>query len=189
MTKLKIVFDKDRCIGNFACVAADPAHWEKDGEKAVLKGGENNTLVVEAEDSTADMIIAGAEVCPVNAIKVIDTESGKEIVGAAVKTDHAEVIEAVYDDEKEFILDPEGYFLIRIIPERNEIEVGFCTMKNEVKLKVIGKKPIDIYHTILTKQKLAIRPDHAAYLGRELQKAYLCLRLGKDYIQDDEITL
>jgi thymidylate synthase len=30
----------------------------------------------------------------------------------------------------------------------------------------------------------AIRPDHAGYLGMELQKAANCLKIDKSYIQD-----
>ncbi|MEM4524601.1 MAG: DUF4346 domain-containing protein, partial [Archaeoglobaceae archaeon] len=32
------------------------------------------------------------------------------------------------------------------------------------------------------------RLDHAAYLGRELMKAEIALRLGKNYIQDRELN-
>ncbi|KKQ34939.1 MAG: Dihydropteroate synthase [candidate division WS6 bacterium GW2011_GWA2_37_6] len=62
-------------------------------------------------------------------------------------------------------------------------------MKNNIILKVTGKKPIDIYHTILHKEKLGIRPEHAAYLGRELQKAYTALENNLEYVQDEELDL
>ena len=56
-------------------------------------------------------------------------------------------------------------------------------------MKVSGNKPIDIYQTILNKEKLDIRKDHASYLGRELQKAYLALKNNLEYVQDDELNL
>ena len=33
------------------------------------------------------------------------------------------------------------------------------------------------------------RLDHAAYLGKELQKAYLALKLGLAYQQDSELKI
>ncbi len=45
--------------------------------------------------------------------------------------------------------------------------------KNKVVLKVVGKKPIDIYQTILNKEKLSIRKDHAAYLGENCKTLIL----------------
>jgi thymidylate synthase len=31
----------------------------------------------------------------------------------------------------------------------------------------------------------AIHPEHIGYLGIELQKAYQCLKTGKNYLQDN----
>jgi dihydropteroate synthase len=39
--------------------------------------------------------------------------------------------------------------------------------------------------TIL-KMELVSRIEHAAYLGQELKKAELALKLGRSYAQDDE---
>jgi len=50
---------------------------------------------------------------------------------------------------------------------------------HKIVLKVTGKKPIDIYQTILNKENIDIRKDHAAYLGRELQKAYIAIENGE----------
>lgn len=99
-----------------------------------------------------------------------------------------EKIKAEYDDEKEFILDPAGYFLIRINKEKKEIEVGFCKKNNVIEKIITGKKPKEIYQTIL-KYKIISRADHAAYLGKELQKAYTALQLGIDYVQDEELKI
>lgn len=94
-------------------------------------------------------------------------------------------VTAEYDDRKEFVIDPAGYFLIRI--QDGLIEVGFCEKPGVVNLIVRGKKPIAIYQTIINKVGLEIRKDHYAYLGRELQKAYIALEKGLAYIQDDEL--
>lgn len=99
-----------------------------------------------------------------------------------------EVIQATQDVEEDFVADPKGYFLIRLKRETQEIEVGFCSEPNIVELTVVGKEPKAIYETLLRK-KLVSRLEHAAYLGKELHKAYTALRLNLNYIQDDELVL
>jgi dihydropteroate synthase len=42
---------------------------------------------------------------------------------------------------------------------------------------------------VLNKEKLDIRKDHSAYLGRELEKAYVALMNDLEYVQDDELDL
>jgi len=93
------------------------------------------------------------------------------------------VLEAKYDDTKEFKIDKKGYFLIKTNADKKEIEVAFCSESNKVALKVTGTTPVEIYHTIINKEKLDIRKDHYAYLGRELQRAYDCLERGEEYVQ------
>ena len=97
-------------------------------------------------------------------------------------------IPAEYDDESEFELDDNGYLLIRTFPETGQIEVGFCKSGNVVEFSVIGKTPLSVYQTFLNKSKKESisRLDHAAYLGRELQRAYESLRLGVAYHQDKD---
>jgi tetrahydromethanopterin S-methyltransferase subunit A len=101
---------------------------------------------------------------------------------------HVRRIHALYDDKKEFVLDSTGYFLIRIIPETKIIEVGFCQSGNVVEIIITGKNPTEIYQTIL-REKIIDRLDHAAYLGRELQKAATALELGIAYVQDSELNM
>jgi len=47
-----------------------------------------------------------------------------------------------------------------------------------------GKTAESIYVEIM-ELGLVTRLDHAAYLGRELAKAEVALRTGKEYVQDD----
>jgi len=105
-----------------------------------------------------------------------------------VKENETKEITAQYDDTKEFVID-RGYFLIRLDRQKKNIEVAYCNEKNNIVLKIKGKKPIGIYHTILHKEKLVVRPEHAAYLGRELQKAYIAMENDLEYVQDDELDL
>ena len=110
------------------------------------------------------------------------------LIMARVNSDHARIINAEYDDSKDFVLDSAGYFLIRVLPDSKEIEVGFCRANHAVEVIVRGKKPIDIYHTI-AELNIISRMEHASYLGRELQKAFIALQKGIKYIQDDELEL
>ncbi len=193
MKKLRVEFDMEKCIDNRSCMNIDPAHFESKNNKASLKNSTTKKsmqiLELELSDQEAEKLIKAASSCPTNSIKVISLEDKKEIVTNKIQQDNVKEVEAEYDDNKEFVLDPAGYFLIRINKEKKLIEVGFCNERNKLVLKVSGKKPIDIYQTIINKEKLPIRKDHCAYLGRELQKAYMALQKNLDYVQDDELKL
>ena len=97
-------------------------------------------------------------------------------------------VNASYDESKEFALDPKGYFLIRVNQETKNIEVGFCEKGNVIEIKISGTNPQEIYQTAI-KHNLITRLDHAAYLGSELQKAFIALKKGIEYVQDDELDI
>ena len=52
------------------------------------------------------------------------------------------------------------------------------------KASVVGKNAREVMDTLL-ELKLVSRLDHAAYLGRELEKAELALHFNRSYAQDD----
>lgn len=194
MSRLIIDFDRKKCIGNASCAALAPNQFEFRGQKASLLNGRLKSkdvysLDIVCGDNEANDIIDAAKVCPVNAIRVFDKVKNQDIVSFNVNDSASKSVFAEYEDSKEFVVDSEGYFLIRLDRKNKNIEVAFCNEKNNVILKVIGKKPIDIYQTILNKENLPIRKDHAAYLGRELEKAYIALTYNLEYIQDDELDL
>lgn len=192
-SKLRIEYNKNACIGNGSCAAIAPGHFELKGKKAkLLDSGINNGFYskeVECNKTAAKGIIDAGIACPVNAIRIFDLNKNEDIVGFKVKDKRAKEIIANYDDKKEFVIDGKSYFLIRLDRGNKNIEVGFCKEKNKVALKVVGKKPVDIYQTMINKEKLPIRKDHAAYLGRELQKAYTALKNNLEYMQDEELNL
>src|SRR3989344_378307 len=192
MPKLRIEINRGTCIDNENCVKNDPLNFAIKNERAFLKKGDTDEktsfLEINASEEEAETIIKAAKSCPVNAIKVINLGTNEDIVSTEIKQEELKEINAVYDDSKDFVLDPAGYFLIRINKEKQEIEVGFCNERNKIVLKVTGKKPIDIYHTIINNEKIPIRKDHCAYLGRELQKAYIAMKNNLEYVQDDELN-
>ena len=194
MKKIKVEYYRNKCIGQGNCASIANDYFELSGKKAVLKNSRKDgdgiySVEVNCDDDTAASLIEAGKACPVNAIRVIDAEKNEDIVSVKVNEDKVKDIIARYDDAKEFVIDPKGYFLIRLDRKNNNIEVGFCNEKNKVILKITGKKPIDIYQTILNKEKLPLRKDHAAYLGRELQNAYFALKYNLEYVQDDEVDL
>ena len=75
----KITFDRNTCIGAFACVAAAPDNWEyADDGKVDMKspsaqvsdeGNGTFTMIVE-DEAEVEKLKASAEACPVYAIKV-----------------------------------------------------------------------------------------------------------------------
>src|SRR4051812_38715649 len=73
--KYKVIYDREACIGSFACSAAAPDFWiyNEDG-KADFKGATFNAetkrweLVIEESDYDDNQ--AAAETCPVYAIKI-----------------------------------------------------------------------------------------------------------------------
>lgn len=99
-----------------------------------------------------------------------------------------EIVKGNYDKIKDCVLDTDGYFLIKIDTKNKKIVVGFCKENNKIIVKIIGNKPADIYHEVL-KRGLIKKADHAAYLGKECQKAYIALQHNLDYIQDEELNL
>jgi len=105
----------------------------------------------------------------------IDISETKEVVGT-------------YDEIKDWVMDKQGYFLIKIDREANRVEVGFCPQLNKVTSLITGQKPQDIYFEAC-KRGLISRLDHAAYLGKELEKAFLALKYNLHYEQDEILDL
>ncbi len=69
MADLEITVDVDECIGCGACVTEAPETFDmNDEDKAFVK---------EPPHDEQDMILAGAEACPTDSIKVVDKATGE----------------------------------------------------------------------------------------------------------------
>lgn len=83
--------------------------------------------------------------------------------------------------------DPKGFFHIIVDRKRKEIHVLFGGKYSErrdvIEEIIIGKSPDPIYKTII-QRGLISRLEHAAYLGKELQRAYEILRTKRKYAQE-----
>jgi len=95
-----------------------------------------------------------------------------------------------YDAIKNFHRDPAGaYVLIRCDRKGPFIEVAVCDQKHTITTVFRGHKAQDLYYTMFQYEKKHHlswfkRPDHMAYLGKELKKAELALKDNEDYIQE-----
>ncbi len=93
------------------------------------------------------------------------------------------------EPNKTWDMDKKSFVLIKINPENNKLEVGICNYKDyTIDYIITGDDPESIYQTII-RNDLIDKKSHAAYLGRELEKADICRKLGISYIQDDEINI
>ncbi len=105
-----------------------------------------------------------------------------------IKVAKVQKIQASYNTYKEWKQDPSGYFLIKINRETQEISAGFCTNDNVLRVEIVGKNAEELYNTIL-REELVSSLQHAAYLGLELQKAEIALKLNLKYVQDSPLDL
>lgn len=85
LKKFKIVYDRSACIGAAVCAALDETNFEMnaDGKADLTSSKRENgkwVKIVELDESKKKKLLEAAEGCPVAIIKVIDLETGKELV-------------------------------------------------------------------------------------------------------------
>lgn len=83
MAKFKIIYDREACIGAAACAAAAPKFWlmNEDGKADLVSSSfnaETKKFELIIEDPTYLENKDAADVCPVEAIKVIKLEEPAE---------------------------------------------------------------------------------------------------------------
>ncbi len=110
-----------------------------------------------------------------------------------IKKDIKIRIEAKYDKIKDWVMDPKGYFLIKIDRENDLIRVAYCIFSklgndpiHDMIAEVTGKTAIEIVNTLINKKYLSSL-QHAADMGIELHKAEIALKYDYNYIQDKDL--
>ncbi|MFZ3077580.1 MAG: tetrahydromethanopterin S-methyltransferase subunit A [Candidatus Aenigmatarchaeota archaeon] len=135
----------------------------------------------------------------IDLIEIIDVKKIEDVIDGCIARDpgaledgqkiemkQIETIPANFDQIKDISLDKAGWFLISIEKEKKEIVaehyVGYGA-DAKVHCRIVGKTAEDVAGTIV---KLNLVSDlyHAAYLGKELEKAEIALKAGKHYEQD-----
>ncbi len=82
-------------------------------------------------------------------------------------------------------IDPQGLFKIRVDRSSKRIELLYIGRKGVILLR--GRDPWSLIYEVID-QGLVSNPHHLAYLGYELAKAEIALKLGKSYVQDAPIV-
>ncbi|TRO55273.1 dihydropteroate synthase-like protein, partial [Candidatus Bathyarchaeota archaeon] len=89
--------------------------------------------------------------------------------------------------ETEYHPDKTGWFKIQLDRENKQIiAIHYPTGCNEPGVIIKGENAREIYQTII-REELISKHDHAAYLGKELEKAFIALKLGRSYVQDEPL--
>ncbi|MCS4541240.1 MAG: dihydropteroate synthase-like protein [Euryarchaeota archaeon] len=117
----------------------------------------------------------------------IDLLAVKEKIGRGEEYDPTieKDVEMINSQESEvFVGDPKGIF--KILIDKDKIVVIQYSPQGKQNLIIKGKSAKAICDTIIS-HNLISRFDHAAYLGRELEKAETSLKTGKSYVQDMEL--
>ncbi|MEA2070102.1 MAG: DUF4346 domain-containing protein, partial [Asgard group archaeon] len=90
-----------------------------------------------------------------------------------------------YHKKVEF--DPKGSFMIWLNYFEKLIHLVHLTSEdNKPDLYLTASHAKPLFEEILSRNLLS-RLDHAYYLGRELERAEICLYLGKTYVQDEQV--
>ncbi|MCL5062718.1 MAG: tetrahydromethanopterin S-methyltransferase subunit A [Nitrospiraceae bacterium] len=84
---------------------------------------------------------------------------------------------------EKLILDPSGFFIIYTKRNEGKIYLEHYRADGTLNEIIYGEDPVLIASTAI-ERNLVSKLDHAAYLGRELEKAYLSMIYGFQYIQD-----
>lgn len=117
-----------------------------------------------------------------------EIEKGKKWTSKTKQITHAKdfrVIYGHYHEIRDFVLDKNGFFLIKVHPETKEIGAAFVDNNTyEIKFEVRGKTAQEVYYVIFNELNVNVRLDHAAYLGKELKKAEIALQTGEEYLQE-----
>jgi len=109
--------------------------------------------------------------------------SGKEFarVVKPVKISAVEVIRA--EKVKKTELDKGGYFVILPLKEKGSISVEHYSNDNRFLRIIEGTDAVSLYRTIVANGWVT-QLSHAAYLGKELDRAELSMKLDFKYVQD-----
>jgi len=104
-------------------------------------------------------------------------------------------ITAKYHKIKDWVMDPRGYFLIKIDREKKLLRAGYCKFTklgnkpiNDMVSIVSGRTAIEIVNTLI-RNKYISTLQHAADMGIELCKAELALKYKLNYVQDKDLKI
>ncbi|MCJ2543748.1 DUF4346 domain-containing protein [Thermostichus vulcanus] len=106
------------------------------------------------------------------------TKQGKS---DAIQSSSTTILQA--KEPVKFRMDKTGYFVILPQPDKGNILVEHYSYDNALLRAIEGKNARSIYWAII-ENGWVTQLDHSAYLGEELAKAELSMKLGFRYVQD-----
>ena len=112
-----------------------------------------------------------------------------------IKKKSKKIISAKYNKIADWVMDPKGYFLIKIDKNSKLIRVGYCIFSklgndpiHDMIIEVTGRNAIEIVNTLIKKEFISSL-QHAADMGIELHKAELALKYNLEYVQDKDLEI
>lgn len=128
--------------------------------------------------------------CARAAVSSVESErAGLGLAGPSERIHRdVEVVQAHSDDPADWRYDAGGFFLIFVDRQTGTIQAEHHSQDRKLLRVVAGRTAREICHT-LVRLGLVTELAHAAYLGRELERAEATLRLGLRYEQDTPIDL
>jgi tetrahydromethanopterin S-methyltransferase subunit A len=159
------------------------------GKRPILKNvGYQEIEAFRRQVAVIDMI--GCE-SPEEVVKRTVIESGQNSLSCSgasfsrsikpVAISHAEVIKAEPIQKPE--LDKAGYFVILPLETKRVLNVEHYSNDNRLLRVIEGKDAVSLYKTII-ENGWVTQLSHAAYLGKELERAELSMQLSLKYVQD-----
>lgn len=145
--------------------------------EAVAYFRENVTLVDKIEERNLDVLYQTVEEC----LKE-NRGPAKAFEGEQPLLSHGVVTLPGFLPER-LSCDPAGYFIIQPDREAGQLVLEHYQTSGVLATVIHGKTGPEVYHMAIECGLLS-RMDHAAYLGRELQRAEAALLSGEDYTQD-----
>ena len=82
--------------------------------------------------------------------------------------------------------DPRGYFIIKI--DGKKLKILHYANQGTFLREYEGNTAEELYKMLLDNNAISM-PEHWVYIGKELMKAEMALRLGKKYVQDSDLDL
>ncbi|MEN9225372.1 MAG: DUF4346 domain-containing protein [Thermostichus sp. HHBFW_bins_43] len=137
-----------------------------------LIGCEDTAIIVERMQALSQMNFSSSCTC---------TKQVKN----QVKTGEVRVSETVVQarDPERIRMDKTGYFVLLPQPDKGTIRVEHYSYDNVLLRAIEGKTARSLYWTIINNGWIT-QLDHAAYLGEELARAELSIKLGFRYVQE-----
>ena len=174
------------------CGKESVGHYVGQAIKALVKNGvDENKNIIGAKGPLAKVKnLSSKEIEKFRKIKIIDLIGCEDLEEIMKQVNEIEKIKEIkaFHNEKEFVQDEKGFFIILVDHDKKEIVCEHYSNDHKLLHIIKGKNAEEICATI-ARLNLVSRLDHAAYLGRELQKAEIALKKNLIYEQDRELEL